>query len=54
MSAARARATPRLRVAVLNRIFARTGGGAESYSIALVEHLSLHHDVHVLAQTINH
>ena len=46
--------TPRLRVAVLNRVFARTGGGAESYSIALVEQLAPHHEVHVFAQTISH
>lgn len=45
---------PRLRIAVLNRIFDSTGGGAERYSIALVEQLALRHDVHVFAQQINH
>lgn len=44
----------RLRVAVLNRIFSSTGGGAERYSIALVERLAGEHDIHVFAQTINH
>ncbi|MDQ3272327.1 MAG: glycosyltransferase family 4 protein, partial [Pseudomonadota bacterium] len=45
---------PRLRVAVLNRVFDNTGGGAERYSIALVEQLALRHEVHVFAQQINH
>jgi len=48
-------ATPsRLRIAVLNRIFSSTGGGAERYSIALVEQLAQRHEIHVFAQTINH
>ena len=44
----------RLRIAVLNRIFRPTGGGAERYSIALVEHMAAHHDIHVFAQQIDH
>ena len=44
----------RLRVAVLNRNFTPTGGGAEHYSVALVEELAALHDVHVFAQTIEH
>jgi UDP-glucose:(heptosyl)LPS alpha-1,3-glucosyltransferase len=44
----------RLRIAVLNRTFVSTGGGAERYSIALVEQLSGNHDVHVFAQEIGH
>lgn len=44
----------RLRVAVLNRNFDPTGGGAERYSIALVEQLAARHDIHVFAQTIRH
>ncbi len=44
----------RLRIAVLNRVFEATGGGAERYSIALVEQLSLRHEIHVFAQQINH
>lgn len=47
--------TPRrLRIAVLNRIFSPTGGGAERYSIALVEQLAQRHEIHVFAQQINH
>ena len=45
---------PRLKIAVLNRVFAPTGGGAERYSIALVEQLALRHDIHVFAQQIDH
>lgn len=44
----------RLRVAVLNRRFMATGGGAERYSIALVEHLAARHEVHVFAQDMDH
>ena len=44
----------RLRVAVLNRIFSPTGGGAERYSIALVEELAQRHELHVFAQKIEH
>ncbi|MEY2952602.1 MAG: hypothetical protein RLZZ401_689, partial [Pseudomonadota bacterium] len=44
----------RLRVAVLNRNFVSTGGGAERYSIALVEALAEQHDIHVFAQSIDH
>lgn len=43
-----------MKIAVLNRVFARTGGGAESYSIALVEQLAQRHKVHVFAQQIEH
>ena len=44
----------RLRIAVLNRTFATTGGGAERYSIALVEELAAKHEIHVYAQHIDH
>ena len=44
----------RLRIAVLNRIFSPTGGGAERYSIALVEQLAQRHELHVFAQRIDH
>lgn len=44
----------RLRIAVLNRVFDPAGGGAERYSIALVEQLALRHEVHVFAQQIRH
>ncbi|MBG6075082.1 glycosyltransferase family 4 protein [Polaromonas sp. CG_9.11] len=44
----------RLRIAVFNRNFSTTGGGAERYSIALVEQLAAKHDIHVFAQEITH
>ena len=44
----------RLRIAVLNRLFKPTGGGAERYSIALVEQLASRHEIHVFAQQIEH
>ena len=44
----------RLRVAVLNRNFSPIGGGAERYSIALVEELAQRHEIHVFAQKIEH
>jgi len=44
----------RLRIAVLNRSFVSTGGGAERYSIALVEQLASRHEVNVFAQKIEH
>jgi len=44
----------RLRIAVLSRNFSTTGGGAERYSIAVVEQLAAQHEVHVFAQTIAH
>ena len=49
-----ATANKRLRIAVLNRVFSPTGGGAERYSIALVEQLASRHDIHIFAQQINH
>jgi glycosyltransferase involved in cell wall biosynthesis len=44
----------RLRVAVLNRVFSTDGGGAETYSIRLVEQLAGRHEIHVFAQRIEH
>ena len=44
----------RLRIAVLNRVFAPTGGGAERYAIALVEQLAQRHDMHIFSQQIDH
>ena len=46
--------TRRLRIAVLNRHFGRRFGGAESYSVALVEQLAARHDLHVFAQEFDH
>ncbi|MES2943641.1 MAG: glycosyltransferase family 4 protein, partial [Pseudomonadota bacterium] len=47
-------AESRLRIAVLNRTFSPAAGGAERYSIALVEQLAAQHEIHVFAQHINH
>ena len=44
----------RLKIAILNRVFSPTGGGAERYSIALVEQLASRHEIHVFAQQIDH
>lgn len=44
----------KLRIAVLNRTFSPTGGGAERYSIALVEQLAARHEIHVFAQETSH
>jgi glycosyltransferase involved in cell wall biosynthesis len=44
----------KLRIAVFNRTFSSTGGGAERYSIALVEQLAGRHEMHVFAQEIEH
>ena len=46
--------TGRLRIAVLNRNFSATAGGAERYSMALVEQLAARHDMHVFTQSIDH
>ena len=45
---------PRLKIAVLNRVFSAAGGGAERYSVSLVEQLAQRHEIHVFAQTIEH
>jgi len=44
----------RLRIAVLTRVFSTAGGGAETYSIRLVEQLAARHEVHVFAQRVEH
>ena len=44
----------KLRIAIFNRTFSSTGGGAERYSIALVEQLAARHEIHVFAQQIDH
>ncbi len=51
---AEAKAPTRLRVAVLNRVFRTTGGGAETYSIRIVEQLAARHDIRVFAQEREH
>lgn len=54
MTAADTHEPRRLRIAVFNRQFSATGGGAERYSIALVEQLAARHEIHVFAQHIAH
>ncbi len=43
-----------MKIAVFNRHLSRKAGGAESYSVSLVEGLADTHEVHVFAQTIDH
>lgn len=43
-----------MKIAVFNRHFSRKAGGAESYSVSLVEGLASQHEVHVFAQSIDH
>jgi glycosyltransferase involved in cell wall biosynthesis len=43
-----------MRIAVISRVFSKSGGGAESYSVALVQQLVSRHDVHVFSQESNH
>lgn len=42
-----------MRIAVISRVFSKSGGGAESYSVALVQQLASRHDIHVFAQESN-
>lgn len=42
-----------MRIAVISRVFAKSGGGAESYSVALVQQLVARHEIHVFAQESN-
>lgn len=43
-----------MKVAIFNRIFSKQAGGAERYSVTLVEELAAKHDIHVFAQDIDH
>lgn len=43
-----------MRIAVISRVFSKSGGGAESYSVAIVEQLASQHDIHIFAQESNH
>lgn len=43
-----------MKIAVLSRIFSGVGGGAERYSVSLVEQLAARHEFHVFAQEVNH
>jgi len=42
-----------LRIAIINRVFSRTAGGAESYAVAIAEQLAARHEIHVYAQETN-
>lgn len=42
-----------MRIAVISRVFSKAGGGAESYSVALVQQLATRHEIHVFAQESN-
>jgi glycosyltransferase involved in cell wall biosynthesis len=44
----------RMKIAIFNRIFFQQAGGAERYSVALVQALAAKHEIHVFAQDINH
>lgn len=46
--------THRLKIAVLSRGFFSRAGGAENYSISLVEMLAARHEVHVFTQHLDH
>lgn len=39
-----------MRIAVISRVFSRAAGGAEGYSVALVQKLAQRHDIHVFSQ----
>ncbi|MFN7444708.1 MAG: glycosyltransferase family 4 protein [Curvibacter sp.] len=39
-----------MRIAIINRNFSRTGGGAESYAVSIAEQLAARHEVHVYSQ----
>ena len=43
-----------MRIAIISRVFSKSGGGAESYSVALVQQLVPRHEIHVFAQESNH
>jgi glycosyltransferase involved in cell wall biosynthesis len=43
-----------MRIAIISRNFSKSGGGAEGYSVALVQQLAERHDIHVFAQESNH
>lgn len=48
------KASRRLKIAVLSRGFFSRAGGAENYSIALVETLAAKHEIHVFTQHLDH
>jgi UDP-glucose:(heptosyl)LPS alpha-1,3-glucosyltransferase len=42
-----------MRIAIISRVFSKSGGGAESYSVSLAQELAARHDIHVFAQESN-
>jgi UDP-glucose:(heptosyl)LPS alpha-1,3-glucosyltransferase len=42
-----------MRIAIINRVFSRAAGGAESYSVAVAQQLAPRHEIHVYAQESN-
>lgn len=42
-----------MRIAIINRVFSRAAGGAESYSVAVAQQLAPRHEIHVFAQESN-
>ncbi len=42
-----------MRIAIINRVFSRSAGGAESYSVAITQQLAARHEIHVFAQETN-
>lgn len=42
-----------MRIAVINRVFSRAAGGAESYAVSIAEQLATRHEVHVFSQESN-
>ncbi len=42
-----------MRIAIINRIFSRTAGGAESYAVSIAQELAGRHEIHVFAQDSN-
>lgn len=47
-------ASRRLKIAILSRGFFSRAGGAENYSISLVETLAIKHEIHVFTQHLDH
>ena len=42
-----------MRIAVISRVFSRSAGGAESYSVDITQQLAARHEIHVFAQETN-
>ena len=42
-----------MRIAIINRVFSRAAGGAESYAVSIAEQLAARHEVHIFAQESN-